>query len=762
MVGGSGPKARKSGQLIFADNSLEQALSKKPPEAVLLNLYVPTTPSSGGCRSPCTPAPKGENLYTMGGFMAVPIVGASFGSTVVTQAQVKSYCDRVCADRVLLVFDTGSEAYFVQDDTGCAGSAEGAQVESFLEFCKIGGLVEDPSKGMSLTLGEMEDTSSPAFTLEHPAEWFMLKPAAIAAGAPPINATARTQTIIAGNFWLQALAVTWNARARTIAFSHLDAAGARCAKFQGKSASAEEKEEVLIELATSTQRPLPSGVRWDGHTRLSGREEVLAGGAGGTPTYNTAVDLRFMQSVEGRLDAYGDKILTQETTDPQAISQFCLDAVVTLTDGSTVNVCQPFDTGSEICLVTEQHILPVEGNAMDSACLNAGTVASVFRSVAGPAAGVLRCTSETQAQCDNSCCRNCCLAGSTTADTTMQCSVAYCTGLLSYRPLMSKITFPLEVKTQSLTDVKVLLGSATPRCLPAAATGVWGSWFWTQPLTNGKDTQGAPSSLPHYILSHLGAAQDKQSNLTLRVWRSDLQSAGGGGTSVGKPPLSDQQRLALTRRRPAWAGGGNAPASAPVAPWPSPAPLAPPPTSPPQAPPVPAPPIPAPPTPAPPTPSPAASASPSAVRPPQRGPPAATAETCEGGTVVHVNVSNANSNELSADRDVRHVSLVASATELAEEKDSRHLSPASRKELLDTVRDVAVGANENSAPAPSPPGGGWSPWLFLALAIAFLVLLAAGYAYFAHSAQTSAGSGAASAAAAGPVAQQPPFVPRKG
>jgi len=754
---GSRPKARKSGQLIFADNSLEQALSKKPPEAVLLNLYVPTKPSSRGCRSPCTPAPKDEKLATMGGFMAVPIVGASFGSTVVTQAQVKTYCDRVCADRVLLVIDTGSEAYFVQDDTGCEGSADGAQVESFLEFCNIGGLAEDPSQGMSLTLGEMEeDTSSPTFTLEHPAEWFMLKPTAIAAGAPPINATARTQTIIAGNFWLQALAVTWNARAQTIAFSHLDAAGARCATFQGRSAPAEEKEEVLLGLATSTQRPLPSGVRWDGHTRLSGREEAFAGGAGGTPTYNTAVDLRFMQSTQGRVDAYGDKILSQETADPQAISQFCLDAIVTLTDGSTINVCQPFDTGSEICLVTEQHILSVEGGAMDSACLNSGTVASVFRSVAGPTAGVLQCTSEAQAQCDNSCCRNCCLASGTTADTTMQCSVAYCTGLLSYRPLMSRISFPLEVTTRNLKDVKVLLGSATPRCLPAAATGVWGSWFWTQPLTNGKDTQGAPSSLPYYILSHLGAAQDKQSNLTLRVWRSDLESAAGGGTSVGKPPLSDQLRLALTRRQPAWAGGGNAPASAPVAPRPSPAPLAPAPTPPPQAPPVPAPPVSAPPMPAPPVPS---QASPAA-RPPQPGPPAARGETCEGGTVVHVNVSNTNSNELSADRDIRHVSLGASATELAEAKDGRSLSPASRKELLDTVHDIAaVGASESSASAPPPPMGGWSPWLFLALAIAFLVLLAAGYAYFAHSAQASDGAGAA---AAGPAAQQPPFVPRKG
>ena len=132
---------------------------------------------------------------------------------------------------------------------------------------------------------------------------------------------------------------------------------------------------------------------------------------------------------------------------------------------------------------------------------------------------------------------------------------------------------------------------------------------------------------------------------------------------------------------------------------------------------------------------------------------------------MNVNVTNTNGNELSADRDGRQVSLGASATELVEEKDRRHLSPASRKEVLGAVRDIAVrdiavGARANRALA--APGGGWSPWLFLALAIAFLVLLAVGYAYLAHSAQASAGVSAASAAAAAPVVQQPPFVPRRG
>ena len=82
----------------------------------------------------------------------------------------------------------------------------------------------------------------------------------------------------------------------------------RAARASREEAS-EEKQEVLVGLATSTQHPQPSGVRWNGDTRLSGREEAFAGGAGGAPTYDTAVGLRFMQSVQGRLDAHGGRNL---------------------------------------------------------------------------------------------------------------------------------------------------------------------------------------------------------------------------------------------------------------------------------------------------------------------------------------------------------------------------------------------------------------------------------------------------------------------
>ena len=154
----------------------------------------------------------------------------------------------------------------------------------------------------------MEDTSATCFRLEHPAECFVLRPKAVAAGAPPINATARTQTIIAGNFWLRALAVTWNASAQTTACSHLDAAGA---SFQGRGVRGEA-----------------GGPRRVGHQHTAPPAEAAYGGTetrgcpGGAPTHDTELDLRFMQSVQGRLDAHGDEIWGQETTDPRAICPF--------------------------------------------------------------------------------------------------------------------------------------------------------------------------------------------------------------------------------------------------------------------------------------------------------------------------------------------------------------------------------------------------------------------------------------------------------
>ena len=449
----------KYGQVIFADTSVHKAEAKfaKVP------MYIPKRSHANSCKKVCTESKDAPPGDTLGAFMAVPIVGARFGPTVITKSKVREYCKRVCIDRVLLVIDTGSEAYFVQDDTGCTGDHE---VESFLQFCKIGELVKDPSHGIALSVGDMEaqdDTSD--FTIEHPLAWFINAPAQIAQGAAPAGGGGRSQMIVVGNYFLQAIAMTFNASEKTILFSHLDAAGNRCSSFQ----FGPERQKALMELEHGkfSTRPYHVGVRWDTGVSLSGEELTFAGGAGTEPILDTAVDLRFMKAVVNRRDKYGDVVLTVESTNPKDSTQMCLDALVPLDDGSTAHISQPLDTGSETCLIVEQNMVVHEKS--NHTCLGGGTVSSVFKAVAGPSAPVKHCESLQEANCQTSCCSTCCLTPSTQPSTKMQCSVPYCTGLLSYTPMFSLLTFPLENGSTNLKDVKTHVGKAQSRCVPAAS-----------------------------------------------------------------------------------------------------------------------------------------------------------------------------------------------------------------------------------------------------------------------------------------------------
>lgn len=729
--------AEKLGQIIWADTSLETALKQKPPHAVELDMFVPQLADNNGmeCGSgTCTltdesskdqtanaSAEEPEQSKTLGGFMAVPIAAASFGRKETSVEEVKSYCRKVCCKRILVVIDTGSEAYFVQDDTGCSAE-EGSAVPSFLEYCQQQNLATEPSAGMSLTLG---DSGGPTFTVEIPLKWFVLTPTQVSENVGPINPSQRTQTIILGNFWLQAIAVTWNASRLKIGFSHLDCQGYRCANYQGPSrqTSQSEAEETAEALKRSAAKKPGTGFRWTGSS-LSGRDAQLAGGSGGTPITDTAIDIRFMSSVSNRTDAYGDTIVSVETSDPKDITEPCIDALVSLNDGTQAHVCQVFDTGSEVCLVTEKTLrfLDQGSRVASGACLNGQvTVGDEFRRIVGQAASVKSCSTPSQAQCTGRCCQTCCLAEGTTAETKMPCSVSYCTGMISYEPGYGALTFPLENSTQNLQGVPSLLGRATARCLPAASSGVWGCWFWTQTMTDGTKTQAEVASLPYYILSHLNINNNVHNNMTFRVWRTDLKQApkdGSQATKLGKPPLSAKSRHMLTRKEPIWEARPDAPASAPLAfaaapvqppssskeaspPAPSAAPAASParaPTQPPTSPPA------QPPT-SPPTSLPS--------HPPYAScaPPTSTfkkghEERACGTVDVYINTTNTNTNTLRVD-----------GTEAEEE----------RREL------TSVGGSSNAVPVPAPLGDsgrhGVPAWMLLAVAIVCLVLLAAAFFY---------------------------------
>ena len=570
MVNG---KSTKYGQVIWADTSLRTALSASPPRAVELDMYVPTLArAKGACTtgSKCSPASSPASSLarggrdpeeTLGGFMAVPVVAASFGSHETTADAVQSYCRLVCCDRLLVVIDTGSEGYFVQDDTGCSQHDAGHRtVPSFLEYCQQRQLATNPAAGMSLTLGELGKST---FTVQIPLQWFTMTAEEVSGAIAPINSVQRTQTIIVGNSWLQAVAITWNATRGGIAFSHLDSQGYRCAQYQGPPRSSSsysvEAKQALAAFQRIDGAPVKNRkARWSGIS-LSGRELSLAPRAGKVPITDTVIDVRFMRNVsedeERNLDSYGGVVQSIETTDPSVRSEPCLDAIVQLQDGTTAHVCPVFDTGSERSLVTQNTLSFAAENVHlgSNSCVNGDvTVGSEFRRLAGHLASVRACGSLAEAQCSNQCCQTCCLAPDTTADTHMPCSVSYCTGMLSYEPGSARLTFPLENATANMRDVLSPLGRATPRCLPAPH-GVWGCWFWTQTTTGGTTTQATVHSLPYYVLSHLGVDTPELSNMTFRVWRTDTSKESlDACTVVGKLPLTREERANLTRRVPVW------------------------------------------------------------------------------------------------------------------------------------------------------------------------------------------------------------------
>ena len=229
-------------------------------------MVTPKTPSPNNCSgSGACQQGDSKNLdAAAAAFMGVSLVGARFGANEVTYSMIQDYCKKACCERIIFVIDTGSEAYFVQDDTGCPeGGNSGEALDQFLKTFKLDALLDEPTLGMSLTFGDMgtgvaTSSSAKTFKLEHPTEWFMAKPTTVAQVPAPANAKDRTQTIIGGNFWLQGIAVTWTCHPSqyTIAFSHLDKDGNRCETYKGPPISnPTKKQETLSRLAALPEAP---------------------------------------------------------------------------------------------------------------------------------------------------------------------------------------------------------------------------------------------------------------------------------------------------------------------------------------------------------------------------------------------------------------------------------------------------------------------------------------------------------------------------
>ena len=496
---------QKRGQVIFADTSI--AKSKANCMAVELPLLIP---------------PVNNSNQSKGGFMCVPLLKVDFGGIRFSVAEFNGGFPMVC-------IDTGSEGYFIADDTGFLHSSGLEKADTSQPFIMYFG-TEDSNFDLRIL---------PEWIIDHDA----IRRPPQKLGGPK----GHSPLIIIGNAWLQAVSITWNVSIGKVHMSHLDANGSKALTFQGCPAKG---PSGAVKSSRRARRQRAPGRRWDGSS-LAARTLQVAGGLSDQPETDACIDVRFMSSdTDGKVDHFNDPLIAIETENPNVLSEPCLDAHVKLQDGQKVLVTQVFDTGSSASLIVQPHLL-IEPS--DSKCYSEGTVKQIFQETGGR--DLKTCQFSEDANCDFTCCKTCCLAPETAPDTKMRCSVPYCTGLLSYEPGHADLSFPLENIAHSnarLQDVRVRVGRAQQRCLPAADLGVWGCWQWNRPPQKGDVEDETTGSLPYYMLTHLNIPDGNYYNMTFRVWRTDLGLATPAYPHAGRPVFTKREKRLRTALRPVW------------------------------------------------------------------------------------------------------------------------------------------------------------------------------------------------------------------
>lgn len=600
--------AIKKCQLVLADTSLAAASQAKC--SVEMKLHIPQQ----------MPQARGRPAETLGGYMAVPLRELRLGQGTppfVTDdflgAQAKD------GPGVLLVLDTGSQGFWVMD------FCEGANGQSLMGAATLGSLVGD----YELVVG---DRGGETFSIRIPQQWRDFTGADQLLATPPTAFKGSgLQCLIVGNPWMQALAMTFDVSRMRVALSHLDVAGNRCQSFQGPPSTVRQG----LARASFAQQPAPLHRQRlpirevDGKLVFSGPSLAQTSLATAAPeddkmpvASDVTLDLRLMMYPvvpPGESSA----IVARETSSAADLSEPCLDAVITNRAGRSVYVTQIFDTGSGQNLLVNVDAAGEDCAAGVCFCEGSGLVGDAFGKGA-PKCGP--CSSPDQAKAGGGgiCNTFCCTADGVSCGDMMPCSVSYCTGVVSYKPQFTTMTFPSEIPSGSkafLKNVpKVFAGAARPACTPGVSTGLFGAWFWDSALKSrtGKATSSKAAGLPYYLLAQLGQIGGKNENYTLKFFRSDLRAA-DKFVRVGQPPRAGGVPDAPTQ--PWWATAEGptrlgAPAPAPSAPPQGPAPAAAPPAVPPASP-TGAAPAPASPTGAP---SPAGPASPTGAPPPAPAP----------------------------------------------------------------------------------------------------------------------------------------------
>lgn len=515
---------RRYCQLVLADTSLAAAQTKRC--AVGMEMRV---------------EPK------EGGFMGVPLRAVQLGEGT----QLIDMNEFTGGKEVYVIFDTGSQGFFVVDNT------LGKQGKSFTQqyFDARGGGYGSNTGEYKLVLG---DKGGATFTLTLPEQWMRYSDAPDLLRQKADGQPSDSQTLIVGNPWLQAISVTFDVSHKRVYLSHMDRHGRRVPDYAGPKSQSTELATASFSGDAQLRRPTD----WAGGIYTGPQLKQLslaqaADDAARTPkAADVCMDMRFMYYYPiGKEPTQKEgKVMSVEEPLAGRMILLTLDAEVTTAEGERARISQIVDTGSGISFVLNLKVSESAGNASARAgyyCAQGGTTADTFlrryrlSGATLTAEQVCGACSDPYKQAHqlgspSGCNTNCCLADGASCDELHQCTNSFCTGSVSYTPKVADLRLPSENGTRHLRAVKAYVAEAQSICVPGLSTGLWGFWYWNNPLeTSGAKGATQSSGLPHYLLSEIGQVAGDLNNITFKFWREDLNVVPSGSVvPVGRAPKS--------------------------------------------------------------------------------------------------------------------------------------------------------------------------------------------------------------------------------
>lgn len=505
--------ARKHGTIKFADTSIQTHLDN----------------------GMCTPIPLKVPKLIMNGqksgipYLTVPLLGIEVYGHGVNKTWKPSNGDT----QPTVLFDSGAEGVFVIDDT------HGTDGTSILQSTP--GIY---TRGATY-LVHVGIPGGSVFTVVCPPEWrggsndWAFQNGQLAFSRQEKNDKWNfSQMLVLGNVFLSCLSITYELSLKKLNgdkkeeyhayFMYLDGEGNPARGYMGPRAvsTAPQTNTTSLLMLPMSKAKLPNWTR-DGY----------AGGVLGDVIKNTkhSVDAVKKTDVTLILKFTTDRHIATESANVHSLPNLqvhfkdCLAKMAVLDTGSPITIFK-FDDCEPAGLIYDKCV-----NKNKCECPNSNeTIRNVFSTTIMDKETDLTARFPTDcndpfvdAGCNkNVCCTKCCLPKGVGSDDTVTCAIAYCTGVLSYKPA----TVNLSLVHENLKNVpNVHVGHGKTVCDPLDVTGIIGLSLWDHQIGSGKTTA---TSFAFSILSHLGQIDGEYNNITIAVYRTDA-SVGGEGVKYG-------------------------------------------------------------------------------------------------------------------------------------------------------------------------------------------------------------------------------------